>query len=172
MVALLASMELAAAQWFWDGLGRGATTYLLNAVGIRKLLRLRVELSLSWFIPRAWHQSFWGRGHKGRDFSSFKHFCGHLPMPPMAVFSMGTYSYQFLKRLVHHLQGRLVCLFPCLFQRDFFFPIKYMCSKSALGFFLYTVVRTGVCESDELTSAHTLNGLIQGPLKNSVSLKM
>lgn len=107
--------------------GLGNWTYLSHTVGLFKPLRLWVELSLSWLIPWALHQSFCGWGHEGRDFNSFKQFCGCrqpvrgcLPMPTMAVFSVCAYSHQFLKRFAHCPQRRLVYLFTCLLQRFFF----------------------------------------------------
>lgn len=76
------------------------------------------------------------------------------------LFFVDTDSHQFPRRLLTaSREGWRVCLHVC--SRDYFFPTKYPCSKSAVDFFLLMVVRTGAWSSD------SLSGSVWGPLSSS-----
>lgn len=90
------------------------------------------ELEL--IYPTSLAPKFLGSRARRQGLQQFQTLLWTSPHAPDGCLLCGAYSYQFLKRLVHHLQGRLVCLFPCLFQRDFF-PYKIHVFKISFRFF-------------------------------------
>lgn len=121
--------------------GLGASTYLLNTVGLFKLLRLRVELSLSSLISRALHQSWCGGGCEGREFSNFKQSVAadaHLWMSPHACDGclLCGHILSPIPQEIYLLPPEKTSVFVYMSVPEiFFFLMKYMCSKSALDFF-------------------------------------